>query len=316
MKLKDLIVRYVTIKESLGERFQTNKRILKAFLRAVGEDLDVNEVRADQVHDFIAGRGPLTRNWEVKHSALLGFYRYAISRGHIKSSPLPRAVPKLPPRFVPYIYTRDELCHLLTSIESYQRPDVLLEPYTFRAILLMLYGAGLRLGEALSFTLADVDLVGALVIVRETKFHKTRIVPLGTQLNQALVRYAHQRRQEGHSQQADAPFFVASTGIQLNHQHVERAFVRLRDHAGVRRADGARYQPRLHDLRHTFAVHRLTSWYRKGADVQRLLPKLATYLGHVEIASTQVYLTMTPELLHEASRRFEQYVMKEANHVR
>jgi site-specific recombinase XerD len=88
----------------------------------------------------------------------------------------------------------------------------------------------------------------------------------------------------------------------------------VREHAGVSRDDGARYQPRLHDMRHSFAVHRLTSWYQQGADVQKLLPQLATYLGHVNIAATQVYLTMTPELLHEASVRFEKYAFQEVCH--
>ncbi len=82
----------------------------------------------------------------------------------------------------------------------------------------------------------------------------------------------------------------------------------------MHRDDGARYQPRLHDIRHSFVVHRLTSWYQQGADVQKLLPQLATYLGHVSIAATQVYLTMTPELLHEASVRFENYAFREVRH--
>ena len=94
----------------------------------------------------------------------------------------------------------------------------------------------------------------------------------------------------------------------------ERAFVRLRAIAGIAREDGARYQPRLHDLRHAMAVHRLVAWYREGADVQRLLPQLATYLGHVDVAATQRYLTMTPELLREASRRFERYAQPEVGH--
>jgi integrase/recombinase XerD len=88
----------------------------------------------------------------------------------------------------------------------------------------------------------------------------------------------------------------------------------VREYAGVSRDDGARYQPRLHDLRHSFAVHRLTSWYQQGADVQKLLPQLATYLGHTNIAATQVYLTITPQLLHEASVRFEQYAFQEVRH--
>jgi integrase len=83
----------------------------------------------------------------------------------------------------------------------------------------------------------------------------------------------------------------------------------------VRRDDGARYQPRLHDMRHTAAVTRLVRWYREGADVQRLLPQLATYLGHVHIAGTQRYLSMTPELLQQASVRFERFVFGEANHA-
>jgi site-specific recombinase XerD len=87
------------------------------------------------------------------------------------------------------------------------------------------------------------------------------------------------------------------------------------DRAGIRRAGGARQQPRIHDLRHTFAVHRLTTWYQQGADVQRLLHHLSVYLGHVELRHTQVYLSMTPELLREASQRFERYAGKERCHA-
>jgi site-specific recombinase XerD len=85
----------------------------------------------------------------------------------------------------------------------------------------------------------------------------------------------------------------------------------VRSHLGLRREDGAYFQPRLHDLRHTFAVHRLVAWYRQGADVQLLLPKLSTYLGHIGLAETQHYLTMTPDLLREAGRRFESYAAVE-----
>jgi integrase/recombinase XerD len=88
---------------------------------------------------------------------------------------------------------------------------------------------------------------------------------------------------------------------------LDNAFKLLREYAGVRRSDGGRYQPRLHDLRHTFAVHRLTAWYRQGADVQRLIHHLSVYLGHAHLVDTQVYLTMTPELLQQAGTRFERW---------
>ena len=90
----------------------------------------------------------------------------------------------------------------------------------------------------------------------------------------------------------------------------------VRRHAGIRRADGAYFQPRLHDFRSSFAVHRLVTWYQQEANVQKLLPRLSTYLGHVSIQSTQVYLKMTPELLREANCRFERYALSEVDHVR
>jgi len=137
---------------------------------------------------------------------------------------------------------------------------------------------------------------------------------LGERLTDALTIYAMKRQQLGHSQSAEAPFFVTRSGACVTRPMAERAFSRLRDRADVHRYDGARYQPRLHDMRHSFAMHRLVSWYRQGADVQCLLPKLATYLGHIHIAATQHYLTMTPELLREASACFQRYAMLGVDH--
>jgi site-specific recombinase XerD len=171
---------------------------------------------------------------------------------------------------------------------------------------LLLYGAGLRISEALSLTLADVDLPASLLTIRESKFYKTRLVPMGPDLTGALGTYVAQRAKD-HSTEWDAALFLTRTSTPLVRRTAEHIFSRLRVRAGLLRRDGGRFQPRLHDLRHTAAVHRLVSWYRQGADVQRLLPQLATYLGHVHIAATQRYLTLTPELLREASQRFEHY---------
>ena len=132
-------------------------------------------------------------------------------------------------------------------------------------------------------------------------------MPVGPPLAQALEAYAATRAAFPASPAGEATFLANRDGTPLKARTVHKAFDALRHQAGVRNADGARYQPRLHDLRHSFATHRLTSWYRQGADVQRLLPVLATYLGHESVAGTQVYLTLTPELLREASLRFERY---------
>ena len=316
MKLTQLIVQYVKFRKSLGQKFESNEWRLRTFARFVGESADIRSVKPHQVAAFLAGRGPLTRYWHVKYGALRGFFSYAVTRGYLSVSPLPATVPKQPARFVPHIYSRDELRRLLDGTTSYQKHKsrILMEPHTFRAILLLLYGAGLRVSEALSLNLVDVDLEGAVIVIRDTKFYKSRLVPLGCDLNDVMIKYAAQRKRDGHSRSDNAPFFVTKLGAKIPIRLIQRSFRRLRAHGGVRRKGGTRCQPRLHDLRHTAAVHRLTAWYRQGKDVQRLLPLLSTYLGHVDIASTQLYLTMTPELLHEASKRFAQYVFGEVSH--
>jgi integrase/recombinase XerD len=132
-------------------------------------------------------------------------------------------------------------------------------------------------------------------------------------LAQALAKYATWRRTIHPQSDPQGPFFIGRTGERLNPKTFEVAFRRVCAWAKVRRTGGVRHQPRLHDLRHTFAVHRLTAWYQQGADVQRLLPQLSVYLGHACLSSTQYYLTMTPDLLQQACSRFEDYALRE-NH--
>ena len=160
-----------------------------------------------------------------------------------------------------------------------------------------------------------MDLPNALLTVRDTKFFKSRLVPISQDLTDVLTEYARWRAATHPSAGGESRFFLGKRGAAIHLRTLEGTFQRLREHAKVRRSDGARYQPRLHDLRHTFAVHRLTEWYRQGADVQRLLYHLSVYLGHAHLAATQVYLTMTPELLHQAGTRFERYARGEDSHA-
>jgi integrase len=176
---------------------------------------------------------------------------------------------------------------------------------TFRILLLFLYATGMRLGEALRLRLADVDLTLGTITLRDTKFYKSRLVPLGPDLARLIREYLGQ---SGRRNQHYRPLFQTKSGSPIPAQVAGTSFSRLRRIARIERRDDSYFQPRLHDLRHTFAVHRLTEWYRQNADVQRLLPALSTYLGHVDLSATQRYLTMTPELLQQANRRFEQYV--------
>jgi len=314
MNLQQLIEQYITFRQSLGKRFVSPACTLRAFGRTIGERAEANEVRAEQVNAFLQGDGPLTRTWHFKYTALRGLYRYAISRGYAAVSPLPVNVPKRPPSFVPYIYSREELRRLLDATTITQGRRRWIEPVTLRMILLLMYGAGLRVSEAVSLDRSDVDLEQAVVTVRDSKFFKSRLVPVGSQLTQALTSYAVWRDTSRPARGQEEPFFVVRNGGRVNVDTLQDNFRRLCVHASIRRLDAGRYQPRLHDLRHTFAVHRLTEWYQRGAGVQKLLPQLSVYLGHRYLAGTQVYLTMTPELLQQAAARFERYTLEEDGH--
>ena len=314
MRLHDLVETYIAYKRSLGTRYRSQIAVLRAYCRVMG-DVAIEEVRPESVLAFITGTGPVTTRWMECYRVLGGLYRYAISRGFATRSPLPTSMPKLPPPFIPYIYTVDELKRLLAATDSLQTSRSPLLVSTMRSLLLLLYGTGMRIGEALSLTLQDADLENRVLTVRDSKFFKTRLVPIGPRLAMVLADYLPRRYQLPLPDGEASAFLATRTGLHLDYKRVNKLFCRLRKVAQIRREATARYQPRIHDIRHAAAVHRVIAWYRTGVDVQRLLPQLATYLGHVDLASTQRYLSMTPELLHEVSLRFERYAQSEVRHA-
>ena len=163
---------------------------------------------------------------------------------------------------------------------------------TFRTLLLTLYATGMRLGEALSVMREDVDLKRGVVAIRGGRVGRSRSIPIGPDLCSRLRRHKHSL--------ARVPaesllFFVGKDGKAINENSLRVAFRKLRRLAGIQRYDGAIYQPRMHDLRATFAVHRLTSWLRQSADLNRLIPALSAYMGQCGLGSTERYLTLTPE---------------------
>src|SRR4029077_11429295 len=164
---------YVAFRKSMGDDFSSTESVLETFCRRVGEDTELADVTADHVQAFLIGTGTVSGYWRRKYDALRGLYRYAISRGFIDKAPLPSTAVRAP-RFKPHIYTDDELRRLLDTIPSCLNPPRKLEPHTLRSILLLLYGAGLRIGEVVTLTVADVDISASVITVRNAKFHKTR----------------------------------------------------------------------------------------------------------------------------------------------
>lgn len=313
MTIRDAIERYIEWRQAHGAKTGGNSVLLKIFLKGIDGETSCNDVTSGQVCAFLAGNRPLTRYRSAKYSALSGFYRYAISRGYASRSPLPDNEPRRPVSRPPYIYTQDELNRLFGSIEASLQTAVKLDANTFRMLLLLLYGAGLRRGEALRLKVDDVDLREDVLTVRDSKFYKSRIVPVGSQLGNALQSYARLRLKRPLPKAQDSTFLANRDGTPLSVHTVQKFFARVLAASRIPRTDGTRLSPCLHSLRHTFAVNRVTTWYQQGADVQRLLPVLSTYLGHASLAGTQVYLPMTPDLLQQASTRLEEYLRGEEN---
>lgn len=214
---------------------------------------------------------------------------------------------RLPPsRFRPRIVQPEEMKALLAAVEAVVpgsrwplRPDI------YRTLLVLLYSTGLRISEALELQVGDVDLRERVITIRQTKFYKSRLVPFSDGLLTFLRDYQRDRLGLLGAPARDAPFFPTRDGGHYAQSSVNAVWQDLVQHAGLR--VGAARGPRVHDMRHSFATLRLAAWYREGVDVEAMLPRLATYLGHVKVASTYLYLTILPETLLAASERFRRY---------
>lgn len=305
------ISNYIEHNRGLGKRFRSEALVLLAFARSVGAT-PLHKIRPAMISRFLDRKGNRDITLRKKYRVLARFFRFTVARGRLTTSPVPVIAWKRSsqPR-TPYIYSENELKRLLAAVPEATAMPSHIDAETLRTFLLLLYGAGLRRGEGRRLKIEDVDLAQSLIHIRETKFFKTRIVPLSTSLTTAIKPFVMKRRNgpvDGGSVDGASALFVKRNGRPLSDSAIGSAFKRLRKMASLAREGDARNQPRLHDLRHSAAVHRVIAWYRTGADVNDLLPKLATYLGHKDLSGTQHYLTMTDELLAEASRRFETFV--------
>lgn len=307
MNTATTIAKYVAHQRCLGKRFKSESAILTAFSKSVG-DLSLRDIRSDMVSHFLNRGGTSNETVRKKHHTLSGFFRFAVTRKLLRASPMPRYTRRLSASsYVPYIYTEAELRRLLEAVPAATGPRSHIDADTLRTFLLLSYGAALRRGEALRLKLGDIDVPQSLLHIHGTKFFKSRIVPVNTSLAPVLRTFLCKCKSR-HPVPAESRLFCKRNGAPLTESAISAAFRRLCTIAGIRRDGGGRNQPRLHDLRHSSAVHRLTAWYRCGADLNDLLPKLATFLGHKDLSGTQRYLTMTQDLLTEAGLRFEAFV--------
>lgn len=300
--LRAMLQDYLATRRALGFKLHTDGTGLLAFVEFM------ESAHADYISTDLAlawAKQPTSVRpawWAQRLSYVRGFARYCRAIDPRTEIPPAGLLPVTRQRPSPYFFTDDDIDRLLQ--DTLARPAK--EAFANHA-LYCLFGllsvSGLRIGEALRLTLEDVDLDDGILTIRATKFGKSRLVPLHETTVQVLVDY-RERRAQCLAGRHVPHWFVNASGGRLGYDSVRRAFRCLT--AGLRSQPG-RSRPRLHDLRHRFAMMTLLKWYREGHDVQQRLPALSAFLGHVEVSDTYWYLSACPELLEAAKERLEHH---------
>lgn len=298
---------YLELMRAVGRRYERVERILRQLDRFVAKEPQGGVILTrDLLGRWLASTPHLAPATLRAHaSAARQFCRYMARNEPCTWIPDGSLYPARIPRFQPHIFSGSELRDLLAAAGRSPSEHWSLRSRSFQTLLLLLYATGLRVGEALRLRLADVDLEQRTLLVAETKFFKARWVPFSASLGEQLHAYRVVRDIAVTANHLDAALFISSRKQPYSYSHVHRIFQRLVQEAGIDISATKAGRVRLHDLRHTFAVHCVLRWYREGADVQAKLPLLATYLGHSSVLATHVYLHATTAVLQKASERFE-----------
>lgn len=301
---------FLAHKRAFGRRFAVEESVLRLFDRfLVAQSLTRSDTITPQVIDTFLASRPRVRPRSYNHlrGTLVRFFDWAVAQGHISASPVQAPPRRVTGQRVPFIFDQTaarRLLEIATALPDNGRAPC--RGHTYYTIFALLYGLGLRVGEVSRLTRADVDLDRRLLVIRETKFGKTRLVPFGPRVARVLATYRGAAETRRGALAADMPFFSFTRRGAIHPCTITQTFHHLVPRLQLVIPDGVA-SPRLHDLRHSFAVGTLLRWYRSGLDVQARLLHLSTFLGHVDPASTAVYLTITPALLTEASARFARY---------
>lgn len=294
-----------------------------AYRRALGFALDSSGTLLLQFARFAdrsKHRGPLTADLALRWASLpqtaspryraerlsivRGFARHLAAEDGRSQVPDRRLLGRNHDRLQPHLYSDRQLRELILAAAKLP-PSYRLRPHTYSTLFGLLASTGLRVSEALNLGKEHVDLARGILRIEETKFRKSRLVPVHSTTARALRRYARERDRDRLARDSEA-FFVGGHGQSLPYSTVRSTFRRLCTQYGWR-SNGMLPRPRIHDLRHSFACRRLLRWYQQGVNVDHAIASLSTYLGHAKVTDTYWYLTGTAPLLATAGKRFEQF---------
>jgi integrase len=298
--LRELLQDYLATRRALGFKLRTDGTGLLSFVAFM------EQARADSITTDLAlawAKQPTSvqpARWAQRLSYVRGFARYCRAIDPRTEIPPSGLLPFPHRRPSPYFFTDDDIERLVQSALQWPAQDGLAN-HTLFCLFGLLSVSGLRICEALGLTLDDVDLDEGILTISSTKFGKSRLVPLHATTVEVMTDYRGRREQFLTGRQVPH-WFVNSRGGPLGYDTVRRAFHRLT--AGLPSQPG-RTRPRVHDLRHRFALVTVVHWYHDGEDVQRRLPVLSAFLGHVQVSDTYWYLSACPELLDAAKERLE-----------
>jgi integrase len=298
--LKKAVKDYLKMRRALGYKLlKESSRLLNfiAFLQARGMDHITIPLALEWAKQNSQAQ---PSDWTQRLTCVRGFARYWKAVDPRTEIPPWGLLPYRYRRARPYLYSKQEVRRLLQGAGKLEG----LRGQMYRCLFGLLAVTGLRISEALNLRPEEVDLKQGLLVIAGAKFGKSRFVPLHPSTQKVLAEYARERDRvfEGNLPH----FFVSQRGHRLDGAEVRRTFYKLSRQIGLR-GPQASHGPRLHDFRHRFALEILLGWYRSGREVERLLPVLSTYLGHVHVSDTYWYLTACPELMGLAVKRVEHY---------
>lgn len=300
--LRNAVDEYLAMRRALGYRLQDAGVTLPAFVSFLEQHGESHITIASALEWSQIPSGANPARWAKRLSDVRGFARYRSAIDPRTEVPPRGLLPHGKDRAQPYLYTDAEIQRLMDAALRLPPADGL-RPWTYYCLFGLLPLCGLRISEALSLQRTDVDLQEGLLTIRHTKFDKSRLVPVHASTQQVLAAYAR-KRDRLLGRQSSQYFFVSDRGTRLAGPSVRQTFYNLSRQTGLRGLSD-RKGPRLHDFRHRFAVRILELWYRSGQDVDRCLPILSTYLGHVRVSDTYWYLSLCPELAGLATARLE-----------
>ena len=299
--LHSALQRYLSMRKGLGYKYDHQTRRLADFVSFM-DSRKATTITTKLAMEWATLPPDRHASWALRLTDVRGLARH-IANIDLKTEVPPVGILPGLKRAKPYVYSDAEINALLAAALSLP-PSGALRRWTYHGLFGVIAVTGMRLSEAINLKCDDVDLDAGVLTIRLTKFGKSRLVPLHPTTSAALRNYA-QRRDSHLPSQRSPNFFVAERGGPLLHQYVHRVFWRLSREVGLRQP-GDHAGPRVHDLRHRFAIRTLLNWYREGIDIDKALPSLSTYLGHTCVRDTYWYLSACPELMQEAARRLGQ----------